>query len=99
MTASLCLKRCMPSNDLNSLLMAPPSDYCEMMVDHLFLDESMALRKRQRTDSESSFSSKNPATEALEAVLSSDGDLFAFDFDFDPAALMKQAPYLFKGGM
>jgi len=48
-------------------------------------DDSVSLRsKRQRTSS-----GKNPATEALEAVLSSDDELFAFDWDFEPTSVVQ----------
>jgi hypothetical protein len=87
----LCLKRCMPSTNLNELLLPSHSDNdCGFKVDSsLFLDdESMTLRKRQRITG-SSLSLKSPATEALETFLSDEEDFFVFDLDFDHNTILK----------
>jgi hypothetical protein len=98
-----CLKRCMPSNDLSSLLLNSSSfSECGSLssIDELmYLDEddSTSLHyKRQRTLSDPKMmmmTTRTPATEALEAALNAaaaaSDELFGFEFDFDPTSVLQ----------
>lgn len=95
-----CLKRCMPSNDLSSLLLNSSSfSECGSLtsIDELmYLDEDDSTHyKRQRTlsDPKMMMLTRTPATEALEAALNAaaaaSDELFGFEFDFDPTSVLQ----------
>lgn len=97
-----CLKRCMPSNDLSSLLLNS-SSFSECgsvtsMEDLMYLDDDSTSShyKRRRTLSDPKMmmmtTTTSPATEALEAALlagtAAADELFGFEFDFDPTSVL-----------
>jgi hypothetical protein len=95
-----CLKRCMPSNDLSSLLMNSSSfSECGSLTsinELMYLDEDDSTHyKRQRTLSDTKVMrmmvTRSPATEALEAALNANAEdeLFGFEFDFDPTSVLQ----------